>query len=215
MGSSVDVVVVVVDVDSLLVVGLSVGVVKAGGGSVVVVVDVFLVVAGDSIKGNRPRVRSGILERSVIGGLLLEEVVLVGVAAVVVLGLGLLDLLIVGFPVIGFGVVVVVGGVVVVVVVGAAVVVVLGLGLLDLLVVGFLMISFGVMVVVVIVVVVVVVVFVVDMLVFELTFIGLVVVVFVGTLMGNSAGARGRSSTSFSVSGMFLKRGISARGRLT
>ena len=70
-----------------------------------------------------------------------------------------------------------------------------------------------VLVVVVVVDVVVVVVFVVDVV---LGLIVVVVVVFLGRLMGISSGVRGLSSTSFSVSGvsgMFLKRGISARGR--
>ena len=89
-------------VGNLVVVGLLVGVVKAGGGSVEAVVEILLVVARDSTKGNRPRVRSGILERSRVGRPLPEVAVLVGGAVVVVLGLGLLDLLTVGVLVIGF-----------------------------------------------------------------------------------------------------------------
>jgi len=161
-------VVVVVVVAILLVVGLMIGVVKAGGGSVVVFVEIFLVAALDSTKGNIPRVRSGIFERSRVGRLL-PEVVVFGVVVVVVLGLGLLVGLLVDFLLIGFRVVVVLLAIEVV----EAVVVV--------------------MVVVVVIVVV-------------------VVVVFLGALNDN----KGLTSTSFSVSGVsgiFLKRGISATGR--
>ena len=127
------VVVLVVVIGRLLVVGLLMGVVKAGGGSVGADVDVFRIDGLESSKGNRSLVRSGIWDKSRVGRLLPEDFVLLGV---VVCGLGLLvDFLVVGFFVVDVVVVVVV---------------VLGLGLLDVFIVGFLVIGLAVVVVVVV-----------------------------------------------------------------
>ena len=139
------VVVLVVVIGRFLVVGLLMGVVKAGGGSVGADVDVFRIVGPESSKGNRPLVRSGIWDKSRVGRLLPDDLILLGVVVVVVRGLGLLvDFLVIGFFVVGVLVVMVV-------------VVVLRLGLLDVLIVGFLVIGLAVVVVVVVMVVVVVV----------------------------------------------------------
>ena len=129
-------VVVVVGIGRLLVVGLLMGVVKAGGGSVGADVDVLIIDGLESSRGNKPLVRSGIWDKSRVGRLLPEDFVLLGVVVVVFRGLGLLvDFLVIGFFVVEVVVVVVV-------------VVVLRLGLLDVLIVGFLVIGLAVVVVV-------------------------------------------------------------------
>merc|ERR1712088_171786 len=99
------------------------GVVKAGGGSVGADVDVLIIDGPESTKGNSPLVRSGIWDKSRVGRLLPEDLLLLGVVVVVrglgllvdFLVLGVLVVFIVGFLAIGLAVVVVVDVVVVVV----------------------------------------------------------------------------------------------------